>query len=115
MTPATQVGDVHFLLAAWALTWILVPYYQPETSYRIFQRVMSNLDVSVGKVSTLNVPKYQTKGPSNIFSVKNKIPTFPKAQCYLWDVLETCTPEQWLALLTGKAITKNFIVTGIDK
>jgi hypothetical protein len=115
MTLAMQVGDLLFFPAATALTYTPVPYYQPETSYRIFQRVMSNLDVSLGKISTLKVPKYQTKGPYSVFSVKNKTPTFPKAQCYLWDVLETCTPEQGFALLTGKAITKNFIVTGIEK
>lgn len=89
-----------------------VPYYQPETAYRIFTRVMTNLDVSIGKISTTKVKDYHTNGPSNIFNHKNKLPTYPAAQCYLWDILETCTPDQGAAFSAGTAITKDFIMIG---
>ena len=90
----------------------LVPFYQPETAYRIFQRVMNNLDVSIGKVSTTKVKDYHTSGPSNIFGHKNKLPTFAPAQCYLWDIMETCTPDQGNAFANGTAVTKDFIMIG---
>lgn len=93
---------------------IAVPYYQPETAYAIFHRVMHNLDVSIGKVSTTKVPDYHTSGPGSVFSVKNPMPKYAPAQCYLWDVLETCTLEQGAALLDGTAKMKDFILVGVE-
>ena len=74
---------------------------------------MTNLDVSVGKVSTTKVKYYHTNGPSNVFSRKNKVPTFQPAQCYLWDILETCTKDQGNVFLNGTAITKDFVMVGV--
>jgi carboxypeptidase D len=90
----------------------LVPYYQPETAYQIFNRVMKNLDISIGKVSTTKVKDYHTNGPSSVFSVKNKLPVYAPTQCYLWDIMETCTEDQGMAFSNGTAITKDFIMIG---
>ncbi|KIW73072.1 hypothetical protein PV04_01219 [Phialophora macrospora] len=89
-----------------------VPYYQPETAYQIFNRVMKNLDISIGKVSTTKVEDYHTTGPSSVFSVKNKLPTYAPTQCYLWDIMETCTKDQGMAFANGTAITNDFIMIG---
>lgn len=83
--------------------------YQPETSFRIFDRTMSRTDVATGKVN-LSKKKYATKGPWNIFSVKNAIPEPRLSVCYLLSVPYTCTAEQYGALVEGTATVKNWVV-----
>jgi hypothetical protein len=73
---------------------------------------MSNLDIPIGKVSTTKVKDYHTNGPSSIFSHKNKLPHYDPVKCYMWDILETCTPEQQSVFADGRAITQNFIMIG---
>ncbi|KAK0715340.1 Alpha/Beta hydrolase protein [Lasiosphaeris hirsuta] len=91
------------------------PWYQPETAYRIFQRVMFNTDVSTGRFSTARRPNYATTGPQSIADVKNKLPVHPEAECYLWDIFETCTKTQTLQLRNGTAITKDYVMIGYEK
>ena len=94
-------------------TPLSVPYYQPETAYQIFKRVMSGLDVATGEKPTgLAVKPYSTKGPASIFGIKNVVHVQPPSQCYLWDIMETCTGEQTLLLRNGSAILKDFVMIG---
>lgn len=37
-------------------------------------------------------------------------PAEAEAECYVWDILETCTLEEKKVLASGKAITENFIL-----
>jgi len=100
-----------FLLHQHSLTLLTAPYYQPETTQKIFNRIMFNTDVSTGSVSSLD---YTSKGLASAWSV-SKLPTYNKtASCYLWDVLETCTEEQGAVLYSGKAIVKDFVLIGIE-
>lgn len=86
-----------------------VPYYQPETAYQIFNRVMFNTDVARGKNPSAN---YSTKGPSSAFT-KSEVNAQPgQSPCYLWDILETCTKSQKQILQNGTAIVENFIPVG---
>jgi carboxypeptidase D len=73
---------------------------------------MFSQDVATGEVSVDG--KYATKGPSSSFDIKNIAPKEPLAprQCYFWDMLETCTPEQKMMFLNETAITENFILVG---
>jgi carboxypeptidase D len=86
-----------------------VPYYQPETSYEIFNRVMFNTDVATGKKSAIG---YSTTGPSSAFTHSEVPAKEDQAQCYLWDVLETCTTVQKQILKNGSAIVQEFILVG---
>lgn len=91
-----------------------VPAYQPETAYRIFQRVTSNKDVATGKLSTGKsyCQVYSTRGPDTVANVTNPLPPQYKPECYLWDVLETCTLTQAEMLRNGTAILKDYIMIG---
>ncbi|ORY69594.1 Alpha/Beta hydrolase protein [Pseudomassariella vexata] len=89
-----------------------VPYYQPETAYKIFSRVMSEKDVATGSVSTNCEETYSTIGPADISGIKNDLPDPHKPECYFWDIQETCTPEQAQIFGSGRAITENFILIG---
>jgi hypothetical protein len=89
-----------------------VPYYQPETAYRIFQRAMFNTDVATGRIPTDAAANYTTTGPSSSFGIKNAVPSLPLPLCYTWDVMETCTDAQKLLLQNGSAVVQDFIVVG---
>jgi hypothetical protein len=89
------------------------PYYQPETTYQIFNRVMFNTDVATGKIPTTS--DYSSTGRSSAWS-PSKLPTANEmAQCYLWDVMETCTKAEKAVLMSGQAVVKDFVLVGEGK
>jgi carboxypeptidase C (cathepsin A) len=84
-----------------------IPFYQPETAYHMFNRVMFNKDVATGQVPSAD---YSSKGSSSAWS-KSEIPKeHGPAKCYLWDVLETCTKEEGVLLRSGKAVVRDYIL-----
>lgn len=94
-----------------------VPWYQPETAYEIFQRVMFDKDVATGTKSTLpcgkgKKPYSTTEGDDSVLHIKNEVPPMPAPECYFWDMLETCTKEQKAIFQSGMAITKDYILIG---
>ncbi|KAG9826520.1 UDP-glucoronosyl and UDP-glucosyl transferase, partial [Aureobasidium melanogenum] len=94
-----------------------VSYYQPETTYQIFNRVMFNRDVATGQISTApasNSSTYATSGNSSALvsigapiEFESSVPS-----CYFWDIMETCTPAQAQVFANGSAITEDFILVG---
>ncbi|KAI4602361.1 hypothetical protein KJ359_009602 [Pestalotiopsis sp. 9143b] len=95
-----------------------VPWYQPETAYRIFQRVMSNTDVATGTVSTDREsrggkPYSTSEGLDSIQSVMNdQQPAAHKHECYFWDMYETCSTAEKQMFKNGTAIAKDYILIG---
>ncbi|KAK7953127.1 hypothetical protein PG988_013821 [Apiospora saccharicola] len=90
-----------------------VPWYQPETAYEIFRRVTFDKDVATGSQSTKGCKTpHATTGPSDISGVKSPMPAPHKPECYFWDIMETCMPDQTKLIATGKAIFKDFVMTG---
>jgi hypothetical protein len=85
-----------------------VPAYQPETAYRIFQRIMDNVDVATGKSSTVG-DDYGTEGPVEIFNITNEPAPHPAPTCYVLDRAQ-CTGEQWETVENGTALVRNWIV-----
>jgi len=113
LMPATKVCT--FPLPRPHITHILlVSYYQPETAYNIFKRMMFNTDVATGQTPTANMSNYSTVGPSSSFQIKNQVPPPLSPMCYLWDILETCTPQLKAAVQNGSAIVKDFVVVGMQ-
>jgi hypothetical protein len=95
----------------------IVSYYQPETTFQIFNRVLFNRDVATGQTSTApssNSSTYATTGNSSaLISIGAPIKYESDApSCYLWDIMETCTPTQAQLFKNGSAITKDFILVG---
>lgn len=88
-----------------------VAAYQPEIVYEIFQRSMFGKDVATGN-DDAKKNSLSTKGPLDIWSVKNKVPAeTPENQCYTYVPNYTCTEEQLEALADGTAVVHDFIVT----
>ncbi len=81
-----------------------MPYYQPETAYRIFARTLASLDLATGGVRLTT--QYSTTGPPTVSDVTNAPPILPPIQCYV-DAAPLnlrCTPSQIAALQNGTAI-----------
>lgn len=89
-----------------------VPYYQPETAYQIFNRVMFNQDVATG---TQQAAGYSSNGSNSAYTKSEMPPPEEQPQCYLWDILETCTSEQKNILKNGTAVVENFILIGYKR
>jgi len=90
---------------------ITVPYYQPETAYEIFNRVMFNTDVATGKQVTAGT-SYSSTGSQSAFTKSEVPPPEGPAPCYLWDILETCTSVHKQIINNGTAIVKDFVLIG---
>jgi hypothetical protein len=73
-------------------------------------RSIFNTDIATGKHKTACRSHYGTKGPSSSFGIKNVLPPSRKGDCYVYDAVNTCTPDQLEALLDGSAVVENFIV-----
>jgi hypothetical protein len=87
-----------------------VPYYQPETAVKVFNRIMFGKDVATGKVDCTK--KYASSGSSSAWTTSELPKEQWKAKCYIWDVLETCTKEDEAVLRSGNAIVKDWILVG---
>ncbi|KAF4466567.1 carboxypeptidase [Fusarium albosuccineum] len=86
-----------------------IAFYQPEKTYRTFQRAMFGKDVATGETDIDN--EYSTEGPSEVWSIKTKAPkTSPENVCYTYHAFRSCTDEQRRALADGTAVVENFVV-----
>lgn len=93
-----------------------VPYFEPETAYEIFRRVMFNKDVATGVKSTSShgCGATATKGPRSIAHVMNEMPEPHPQECYFWDMFETCSVEQIGLAKKGLALFEDFVMVGHD-
>lgn len=89
----------------------MVPAYQPETAYRVFQRAMFNRDVATGQQST--VGEYTSRGLAKIWDVRDEPPPAPAPVCYVMNLRFTCTPEQIQGVLNGTAVIQDYVVVNM--
>jgi hypothetical protein len=85
--------------------------FQPETVSNIFDRVMFDKDVATGNIDTFGNSSYSSTGPESSFEIKNVLPASLENECYLWDVVNTCTAEEREALANGTGVMKNFVLS----
>ncbi|EEA24475.1 hypothetical protein TMatcc_007577 [Talaromyces marneffei ATCC 18224] len=91
-----------------------VPAYQPETSFAIFNRSLSNLDIATGNISTVENATYTTEGPSSTWDVENEPPPMPEPTCYVLALWATCTEDEVGAIANGTALIENYILVKKD-
>jgi hypothetical protein len=87
--------------------------YQRETVSRIFDRVMFDSDVATGSVDVAKNTSYSSTGPESSFGIKNVLPPSLESECYLWDVVNTCTEEEVLALKSGNITVKDYFLVSV--
>ncbi|CAK3786377.1 Carboxypeptidase C (cathepsin A) [Lecanosticta acicola] len=86
---------------------------QPETAYKIINRVFYDRDVATGTRSTAK-GEFTTEGPSSSAGIKNEvIPVEVLQVCYLLDVNETCSDDQQKMIQNGTVEIKEYMV--VDK
>ena len=91
-----------------------IPFYQPETAYRIFNRALSNMDIATGTKPTYSDGgAYSSMGEADTWSHKNVDPAEPLQFCYVLDPTTYCNADQIEAVLNGTALIQDYIV--VDK
>ena len=86
-----------------------VAAYQPHIAWEIFNRAMTNKDVASGKIDVRD-KDVTTSGPGSSFNIRDTLPEAPRVNCNIYDILSSCTNEQYEALLNGTAVIENFTV-----
>lgn len=83
-----------------------MPYYQPETAFQIFARVILGNDLSTG--ADIDLSTFASNGTANS-TYANDVPDAPKATCWVraWDL--TCSKEDTDAMRAGKGLVEHGI------
>jgi len=81
-----------------------VPYYQPETAFTIFTRVVLGTDVSTGNL--INSSNFSTTGPSSSNHTNVAPSTQPSPTCWLRALDETCSQAQISAIAAGQGVVQ---------
>ncbi|KKA26396.1 hypothetical protein TD95_001405 [Thielaviopsis punctulata] len=78
-----------------------VAVYQPETAFQVFARIITGADVSTGQ--PVDLSSFATKGPSE---ASKKLPVEPQGghTCYLRQLPQTCSVEDYTAILLGEGM-----------
>jgi hypothetical protein len=74
-----------------------VPYYQPETAFTVFARIIEGNDIGMGR--NVDLRTFGTKGP-NTSQHQNTIGPQPASSCWIREQ-DTCTPDQLAAIAAG--------------
>ena len=102
-----QVGNYSFTRVYQA--GHMVPSYQPLAAYEIFMRATFDRDIATGLSSVTD--DLVTRGPRDIFHIKNQVLPAPEPRCYVLD-RRTCSPDVWDTVAKGKAVIKDHYVVG---
>jgi len=83
----------------------LVPAYQPETAYRVFERIIKGLSIATGEKI---IDVYSTTGTVN--STKSLIaPASPEPTCF-YRVIASCDEAGWLHIVDRTGVVYNGVV-----
>lgn len=84
----------------------LMPYYQPETAFTVFTRIIQGTEISTGDVVDLST--FGSEGPQNATHT-NKVPDQPDPTCWVRAWNSTCTTDDTEAMRAGNGIVANGI------
>ncbi|GAB7340194.1 hypothetical protein MBLNU457_6666t1 [Dothideomycetes sp. NU457] len=79
-----------------------VPYYQPETAFTIFTRVILGTDISTGAL--INASNFSTTGPSSSNHTNSALAAQPSPTCWLRALNDTCSQAQISAIAAGQGV-----------
>ncbi|KAK5130726.1 hypothetical protein LTR08_001713 [Meristemomyces frigidus] len=83
-----------------------VPYFQPETAFTVFTRVLQGADISTGDI--VNLSSFGSIGPANS-THSNSAPSDPEPTCWIRSLNSTCSSDDIDAMLKGKGLVANGI------
>lgn len=82
-----------------------VPFYQPETAFTVFSRIIQGEDISMG--GNVDLSTFNTKGPSTSDHT-NIVPPEPPSVCWIRQSGD-CTPKEQDAIDKGEGTVVNGI------
>jgi carboxypeptidase C (cathepsin A) len=84
-----------------------VPYYQPETAFQIFARIIFGHDLSTGV--PVNLTNFRSSGTVESYHT-NTVPSSPPAQtCWVRSWNSSCSSDETAAMLSGKGLVQHGI------
>lgn len=81
-----------------------MPYYQPETAFTVFTRIINGDDIGWGR--NVDLSTFGTEGPSSSERL-NKKPKEPASTCWLRDQQYSCTEDEREAINQGHGMVKD--------
>lgn len=78
-----------------------VPYYQPETAFQIFARVIMGNDLSTG--TDIDLSTFISSGPANSTYTQNA-PAQPDSTCWVRNWQNSCSEDDTNAMKEGKGL-----------
>jgi hypothetical protein len=79
-----------------------VPFYQPETAFTVFTRVIDGTQISTGE--TIKVANFTSSGPMNA-THKNVVGSKAAApRCWIRALNDTCSRDQISSIMSGKGV-----------
>ena len=84
-----------------------VAWYQPETAFQIFARIVTGSSVSTGQPVDLN--SFGTDGPLNSTETA-ELPKLPESTCYVRAVQDSCDSKAVSMLNRGEGVVINGVV-----
>ena len=83
-----------------------VPYYQPETAFTVFTRIIQGTDISTGDV--IDLSSYGSTGPANA-TYTNTEEYSPTPTCWVRAWNQSCSTDDTNAMLAGNGVVFNGI------
>ncbi|TKA34090.1 hypothetical protein B0A50_00070 [Salinomyces thailandicus] len=84
-----------------------VPYFQPETAFTVFTRIIQGNDISTGDGIDLSV--FGTTGPVNATHTNSAPSDTPTPTCWLRSLRGTCSQDDLQAMIDGEGVVANGI------
>lgn len=84
-----------------------VAWYQPETAFQVFARIMMGTSLSTGE--NINLTAYNTTG-SSVASHSDKLPAMPSATCYIHAFPNTCDYDAQALVDAGNGVVINGVL-----
>jgi len=81
-----------------------IPYFQPETAFTIFSRIILGTDLSTG--TAINLSNFSSTGPANSTFTQSAPSTQPSPTCWIRDIHGTCTSEDIQGITNGEGVVE---------
>lgn len=79
-----------------------VPFYQPETAFTVFTRIIDGTDLSTGEAVDLR--NFTSSGPMNSTHTNSPLAKQPEPTCWIRAIHDTCSAEQIEEMQDSKGI-----------
>jgi hypothetical protein len=79
-----------------------VPFYQPETAFTVFTRIIDGTDLSTGEA--VDLANFTSTGPMNSTHTNSPLAKQPAPTCWIRAMQDTCSAEQIEDMRDSKGI-----------